>query len=368
MKKLLSFRILLFVFFVGSMFSACNKTEKLSPEATNGNNARTEGITLGENTAEKLPKVKAVDGRLYFANTEEFFATVRSLQNRNEGDYEQFEKNVGFSSLRTLNKKLTKDSSQVKFKDFNFPPHFTTLLNQDGEVQIGDTLMLYHANTQYFVLKNKESAINALRKGQLSDADLKNVVLLKREIKPFERKEVKIASNGRTETALPWYIGPNVGLAQWHEYDYGGHRYRISFELGHFYSAGLLGFSYSELYTKIQVEYQYCNFWGCYFTPAGENADKILSVLNVTGFGRSGNFNYSGSALTGQILNSSQQFYKVISSTNYASLCPGAYGNKCEYIIYTWTSDYACRVFPHYYGSSIPFGTGLGYFRTNLQL
>lgn len=203
---------------------------------------------------------------------------------------------------------------------------------------------------------------------KLSDKELKDNNCIKISIKPFERKEVQIPSNGRTE-GLPWYIGPSVGLAQWHEYDYGGHRYRISFELGHFYSETVSGWSYSELYTKIQVEYKYCNFWGsCYFTPAGENADKILSVLNVTGYGRGGNFSYSGSNLTGQILNSSQQFYKVITSYNYAPLCPGSYGNKCEYVINTWASDYACRVFPHYYGSPIPFGTGLGYFRTNLQL
>ncbi len=222
----------------------------------------------------------------------------------------------------------------------------------------------------YFFPKEKSNLIKPLKDKKVSDKELKDNNCIKIPIKPFERKEVKISSNGRAE-GLPWYIGPNVGLAQWHEYDYGGHRYRISFELGHFYTWNAAGWSYSELFTKIQVEYRYCNFWGsCYFTPAGENADKILSVLNVTGGGYGGNFSYSGNALTGQELNNSQQFYRAIRTIRYGSRCFGDFGylGGCEFVISTWTSDYACRVFPQYYGSPIPFGTGIGYFRTDLQL
>lgn len=258
-------------------------------------------------------------------------------------------------------------------KEFNFPPHFQALINEDGEVQIGDTIFLYYDKAMYFFPKEKSNLIKPLKDKKVSDKELKDNNCIKIPIKPFERKEVSISSNGRTEaTPLPWYIGTNVGLAQWHEYNYGGHRYCISFELGHFYTWNSGGWGYSELYTKIQVEYRYCNFWGsCYFTPAGENADKILSVLNVTGGGFGGNFSFSGSDKTGQQLNNSQEFYQPLRTFNYTARCFGFLGlslGVCEYIINTWTSDYACRVFPQYYGNPIPFGTGIGYYRTNLQL
>ncbi len=358
MKKLLNFRILLFLFFVVSMFSACNKTEKLSPEATNGSNARTEGTALGENTDEKLPKAKAVDGRLYFANTDEFVATIKSLQNRNESDYEQFEKNVGFSSLRTLNKKLTKDSSQVKFKDFNFPPHFTTLLNQDGEVQIGDTLMLYHGNTQYFILKNKESAINALRKGQLSDADLKNVVLLKREIKPFQFNTFPSPISGGRVEAYPLLIGQNVGFADTYYYNSGGVDFKIVFEIGHLYIPNY-AVSYSEFYTRINIEYRQYSFWGSYYAPVGENTDRVIN--SVTTYGKSpaiGNNNFNKTLYNQASLNSTAGLYRTLASTNVYQPCAN---NNCQWTIDYFLGNYMGR---HYNGSAAVIGY---YYNPNLQ-
>jgi hypothetical protein len=322
-----------------------------------------ETITKEQNTqdfvASVQDKAKVVDGRFYFANTIAYFDMLHLLANKNDNEYEQFEKKFGFASLRNFNHKLAKDSSQIRFKDFNFPPQVATLLNQDGEIQIGDTLMVYHGNMQYFMLKSKSNFINALRKGQLSEADMKEAVLLKRYIKPFEIRTLPAPiGNGRAE-AYPHYLGQNVGLnyISEPEYSYGGANFRMVFEIGHSYIYGY-GCSSSAFYTRINIEYYQYSIWGSYYLPVGENTDRVIYSLNASGISPAlapGNA-FSIANYSAQSLNSTQGLYRTLLSVNVCSNAP-----NYEWVINSFVGDYMGR---HYSGS----GAVIGYHRQpNLQ-
>jgi hypothetical protein len=292
-----------------------------------------------------IEAIKVTEGRCYFANTKEFFDMLKLLENKRDDDYSAIEKKLGITSLRTYNEKLAKDSSQIRFKELNFSPQVALLLNQEGEIQIGDTIMFYHNNTQYFILKDKAKYIKSFKQGLISNSEQQDVILLKREIKPFEKKNLSaVTTNGRIE-AYPLYIGQNVSFIHISPtYHYGGHQYRIVFEIGHSYQPGY-GASYSEFYTQINVEYLKKSIWGDYYVPAGENTDRLIYNLNANGYAPGlyyPNNIFSISNFGAQSFNSSQSLRRTLSSTFVGQPCAN---NNCEWTINSFIGDYTGRIY-----------------------
>lgn len=114
--------------------------------------------------------VKIVNGRLAFADQKAFDNVNAQLWQKSSAEMNQWEKSVGFNSLRTRYaqqpnaqqpnaQQPIKSPAAVLMEKFGFPPSYATLINEAGEYQIGDTIFWFHENFKHGVASEEELAL-----------------------------------------------------------------------------------------------------------------------------------------------------------------------------------------------------------------
>ncbi len=112
MKKLrISFILLaVMITFVGGMFFTSCEKENALVDRTNNREANIEEIENVENydnlTVADMPQLEVKDGMLYFDNSEQYFKTIAIVTKMSDQELDNWEQQLGFVSLRTMQNKV----------------------------------------------------------------------------------------------------------------------------------------------------------------------------------------------------------------------------------------------------------------------
>jgi hypothetical protein len=298
--------------------------------------------------------VSIKNAMLFFPNTKSFLETVKILSSSSSLQNPIF-------SITTLKEEKTKLKNKPNpFKEIELPEAIEILLNQDGAVQIGDTIVMFHYGYQYFIASNKSYLISNLKKDSLPEKA--NHYEGVRKIKIPEKKiisEPTYFSNGRSEGII--YLGENVALTKQHQYQTGGHTYKIVFELANQKTTWPNGYAATALNLGIKVEYRQCPTVGpCQWPAAGEVSNKIISNLNIQAYSPFYSYsnvsyinsNYGNSAYnSGHLYNTLAFDYYWYAQTKY------------EWYIPTFMGNFEAKVYPHYNQYTGNGQPGIGYYR-----
>ncbi len=344
MKKLRSFRILLCVFFVASMFSACNKSENLSPEATSpiiGNNARIEENI--QKFSNELPKVK--NGRLIFKDWKHFVGTWQSLNTVSLEEIKSWEDGLKFYSLRSFNKDTT---NAPHFKEYKFPDGYEAVINPDGEVQIGNIISIFKDGYKYFMFDKYEAELGKLKNNQLQANEEKAKGIVKAKFPTPTGITEKVTSNGRVEGSA--VLGGNQFREMIWEYST-NITYRITFGLinrldlqPYLVDPGIVVGWDSYLETYVDLGYWRRNFWGQWnLVGAGEYRDQWIRNLNINAVPPTtgGTVSAPPSIFNGSIYGNT----RWVNQLGFAS---GTINYTPTWNIINFSGDYEMRVYPHY--------------------
>ncbi len=321
MKKRLNFRILLFVFCL-AIFGACQNQVKDIEKVINSSNLAIEGtFSLLANSDE----IKAINGRLVFANLDVYNKTLSEIGKMTQKQVNDWERLMGFSSLRTYNLNNTQNQQLAEI-----PLTYASLLNAKGEYQIGSLIAWMHTDGYtYFIEKADEKL---LKKVQSSP---KNATVTKF---PFGTKNIpiKVNSNGLVTTyaTIP---GNGVDARYQYQYSSGGITYKMVFEVYSYAqpALGIGGWGYSnELLTAVKLEYRQNNGnWAA----AGETSTKTIIgssyTITCNGTTLSGGY-FGGSQTTGGqgFYYSFNQSTPIFSNGSPASWNVNISGNYYEYV------------------------------------
>lgn len=242
--------------------------------------------------------VKLVDNRVVFSDEKAFLSTLQELGSKSTVQLNAWEKDLSFTSLRSkwiMNSEDTELPNSLK--SFGFPDQLASVINQDGEYQIGNEISWFHNGYRYVAASEQE-----LQKIKLNpDASVK-----KYEAGSHVAK--KLDSRARIN-----YVGSNSGRLAYYQKEiyYTGSSGAIRKFVYEIYvytqeqSTDISGTKkyYTSLYLPIKLEYRSGNT----YRPAGER--RTISY-NVTFNGTFSdpwfygtkptftNLNFSGSNIT----------------------------------------------------------------------
>lgn len=107
--------------------------------------------------------ISVVEGRLSFPSTASFFEAVNEVKAMSDDELNSWESKYNYSSLRRKIDTVTVDSLSLK----RFPNSYQTLLNENGEVIIGDTIIWYEGNgDKHFVPNLDEAELFQIKTGE----------------------------------------------------------------------------------------------------------------------------------------------------------------------------------------------------------
>ncbi len=149
------FKTAMLIFAANFLFNACTKQE-------NENTSSSAATIVG------IEQMKVENGRIAFKNSAEFFKFTTDITGKSEDELNSWEKQIGFKSLRKelLDIYLSDNepSSELKqFEDLHFPVGHLSVLNENGECLIGDTIILYSNGIKHFVPNKDEQMLEAIR-------------------------------------------------------------------------------------------------------------------------------------------------------------------------------------------------------------
>ncbi|WP_338766390.1 hypothetical protein WAF17_03675 [Bernardetia sp. ABR2-2B] len=127
------------VFLLFFLFSSCEQQEEL---------------TSLEIATKKTDNLTIKDKRFVFDNQEHFQSFMQSFTNKSEQELENWSKSNTVKSLL-----ITGVSEE--FEQFNFPTAFKAIINENGEYQIGNSIVWYNDGFKYFV--NNEEELKSIK-------------------------------------------------------------------------------------------------------------------------------------------------------------------------------------------------------------
>ncbi|HTN05950.1 hypothetical protein [Agriterribacter sp.] len=221
------------------------------------------------------PNIK--NGRLVFNTPAEFDSYTGDL----------YDKNVklpsGFNSLQqTLDETYsTKEGKEVSTEikdllDFYFPPSYLAILNNKGEVRIGDEIVWYHGGKKYYIPIEKEISLEKIK---LSPEKIEKFSIAGSKV--IEVKDEKPDFSGSRRL----YITPSGGLDARHQHEFnqvyppsGGarkyvHEIRTFFDSYWISPSVYIWNAYISLYIKMEWK----NSKGKW-KPAGETRDVSVNI------------------------------------------------------------------------------------------
>jgi hypothetical protein len=112
------------------------------------------------------PPSSAPQERLVFKDVKDFYQTLDQLDKMSPEKKEQWEKDHQHYSFRkfiaSLNKGATLSKSQENL--LSLPTSYQILLNEEGEIQVGDTIVWYNQGSKYYVAANDAAALQKIKK------------------------------------------------------------------------------------------------------------------------------------------------------------------------------------------------------------
>lgn len=120
-----------------------------------------------EPSAEKsisFEEIRVVKGRLSFPSRMSYFETLMKVNKMTTDELSTFQKKYNFSSLFNLVDTLTPDTLSLK----RFPDNYQSILNSNGEVVVGDTIVWYAPNeVKHFVPNLDEALLSKIKEGSV---------------------------------------------------------------------------------------------------------------------------------------------------------------------------------------------------------
>lgn len=106
--------------------------------------------------------IKVVGNRLSFPSTKSYFETILKVRGMTPDEFSQFSKRYQFPSLLSLGDNVSSEIEGLK----TLSPAYQVILNERGEVLIGDTIVWYGPNeTKHLVPNRDEEELSKIRKG-----------------------------------------------------------------------------------------------------------------------------------------------------------------------------------------------------------
>jgi hypothetical protein len=121
-------------------------------------------VLIGCNEADMLPPlesddVKVENGRLVFRDIDHFFKTVGKINKMNNQELMSWEKSYKFKSLSHRMDLAHERDSELSAEELDyskFPLGYLMILNDAGEVRIGDKLVRYNNGVKYYAASEEE--------------------------------------------------------------------------------------------------------------------------------------------------------------------------------------------------------------------
>ncbi|MFL5349108.1 MAG: hypothetical protein ACJ8AT_30275 [Hyalangium sp.] len=303
---------------------------------------------------EDVSKVSIKNGRLVFENDEAFHETIAHLDKMDERELEAWEARLKIESYQERFKTLGRNNeagelSAADEEFFKFPVSYRTVINVNGEVQVGDSILWYDNGNIYSVPSNDEALLQRIKenpslatpKGKYSIARLSEGVLGDSEVKSGQRVGIDM-------------LGGLDARHQYEFYQYGdtGSKRKYVHELFSYTQVTWYpdGYSYnSNLYLRIKLEWRGRSSW----KPAGEtrnikyslDSSAVLCNMHVppvTSQSQCG-FLYTNSYITGDFVRSSDLDVLMGTASSYQYTNTGG-GNPY------WSVEVSGSIYQHVQG------------------
>ncbi len=265
-----------------TVFSSCQDTTQIAPfsdvqkQSTNNIDfATVSSVTTNNRVEEKEQSISFVleKGRLVFQDVNSYSNALMALtqKDRNPVFLEKLAK-TNFKSLLEDEKEKPKNSTRnivvdENMQDIGIPHILKQILNNDGEVQVGDTINVVYNNYIYFFGSSEAEKIKELKKGGQNFNNRRVAI---------EKKVVgeKVISSGRVEVSNP-------DAKYQKEYSSCvGDVMKIVFEVyAYTFAGGSAGLRSSAVETRIKHEYKA----GTYSWQPATLETMLKRITNLTG-------------------------------------------------------------------------------------
>jgi hypothetical protein len=225
------------------------------------------------NEKTEMPAFQTKNGRLVFKNSFDFLQATRFAKQYPVEVMLKFQKQAGYQSLYQYKLATVEDGFNLS----DFPAGYADMLNQKGEIQVGDTLVCYAADGfKYFIPDGDENLLANITTNPAA-------IPLKYEYRPkqvslltgsWDAKGVKQTQNRQ--------FSPNSIDARYQRVYYvngeAGSKRKIVYEMA-FFRDNWWGYSSYVSQTKLKLEWwsNGSNSW----QPAGETRTKTITNLNA---------------------------------------------------------------------------------------
>ncbi len=207
------------------------------------------------------PAVRTANGRLVFENTTAFYKVMEKMDRASANDRDAFENRHKFTSFRSVanhtgdDDALTENETDLR----RLPPGIQTLLNANGEVQVGDTIIWYNKNVKHYIPNADENRLQQVKQDP-SSSSLRGSYTLTLTAPRSQLVQNGVTGGMNTPTAEYIYLSNNTDARHQREfyqyYPAGGTRKYVH-EVGVY-----TDYSYIAPNTCGQATYNY--YTGCY--------------------------------------------------------------------------------------------------------
>ncbi len=107
-------------------------------------------------------EIKVEGSRLSFPSTKSYFETILKVRYMTPDQFSEFTKKYQFASLHSLDDDVSPETEHLK----RLSPAYQVILNKNGEVLIGDTIVWYAPEgTKHLIPNRDEEELSKIRKG-----------------------------------------------------------------------------------------------------------------------------------------------------------------------------------------------------------
>jgi hypothetical protein len=254
--------------------SACNEPLNEVSKTVETSNAKKSNQFFAWDVNEKtqMPAFQAKNGRLVFKNSFDFLQATRFAQKQILESMRTLQQQAGYQSLYQY--KLKADENGFNLSDF--PVGYADILNEKGEVQVGDTLVCYAADGfKYFIPNGDENLLASIKTNPAA-------IPLKYEYRPKQVGLPNSPWNLKNTKQTQLTFSPNTIDARYQkEYRVNadaGSRRKIVYEMA-FYRDNW--FAYSSYVSQTKLKLEYWSNGSSSWQPAGEVRVKRIGNLNA---------------------------------------------------------------------------------------
>lgn len=289
--------IVLMVLFSAVLFS-CEKNQIIEGELTNSKTV-SEGVSV-------------INGRVVFKDDASYEKVYDELGTFSMEKRQQWIKSLGINTLGDIiSTNLENDSYLEKMKNATLPPPFFTIVNKNGEFQIGSTIVWFDGNVQHF--SKNESALVEIKKDPSKSKVFVEIKPIPLNIKsPNSRINLSVNQGANAKYQKPFTVG---GTDFKHVYEVVRYPKYLNPPPAYVPGTNISGLTVIgvDTYVNIKLEYFKKNLIGNGGTwkPAGESRTIQYTLYgNVDGINWGSGVPSYGTGLT------ANQYIKIHSTTN----------------------------------------------------